>query len=66
MYLLDVAKIQSLRRAKGESQKEASSKIGISESLLAMVETGRKTLSADDLKRVADYLEVTTDSLYKQ
>lgn len=59
IYLLE------LREANGLTQKEISSKLGISESYYNLIEKGerQKTLRVDLLKQLSSVLNVTLDKL---
>lgn len=56
----------SLRNKKGLTQIEAAKKIGISYSMLAMMEAGHRTGSYTTLKKVADFYEVSIDELFDE
>jgi transcriptional regulator with XRE-family HTH domain len=51
------------RTHKGISQDELSQKLSVSREMLSMIEKDKRTPNIDDLKIIADVLEVTTDYL---
>lgn len=56
-------RIMGIRKNKGLTQLELSSKIGIKRRLLSEYETGRVSISGDMVTRFAIALEVSADSL---
>lgn len=57
-------RIISLRNKKKLTQKEAAKHIGISYSMLAMMESGHRIGSYSTLKKVADFYGVNIDDLF--
>ena len=57
------ARLSSLRKEKGLSQKEAAAGLGVSQALLSHYENGIRECGLDFLCRAADYYNVTTDYL---
>ena len=55
--------LKKIREDKGLSQTELAKKSGLQPSTVSHFETGRRAPSFDNLKRLADTLEVTTDFL---
>ena len=55
--------LKKAREAKGLSQTELAKRSGLQPSAVSHFETGRRAPSFDNLKRLADTLEVTTDFL---
>ncbi len=55
--------LKKAREIKGLSQTELAKRSGLQPSAVSHFETGRRTPSFDNLKRLADTLEVTTDFL---
>lgn len=55
--------ISNLRKKKGLSQKDAASKLGISQSLLSHYEKGIRECGLEFLVRLADFYEVSADYL---
>lgn len=55
--------IQSLREEKGMHQKELAEKINISYSVMNRIESGERPARDEEIKRIADVLEVSTDYL---
>jgi len=56
--------LRNLRKAKGLSQEELASIIGVSKSTIGMYEQGKRIPKADaTLKKIADYFNVSIDSL---
>lgn len=56
-------RLVSLRKEKRISQRELSKETGISSSLIAMYEIGKRTPGSDKIAALADYFDVTTDYL---
>ena len=56
-------KLRELRTAKGLSLKELGKVIGVAESTMSLYETGKRQPDYNNLKRLADYFDVTVDSL---
>lgn len=55
--------IQSIREEKDMSQKELAQKINISYSVMNRIESGERPARDEELKKIADVLEVSTDYL---
>ena len=55
--------LKKAREIKGLSQTELAKRSGLQPSAVSHFETGRRAPSFDNLKRLADTLEVTTDFL---
>ena len=55
--------LKKIREIKGLSQTELARRSGLQPSTVSHFETGRRAPSFDNLKRLADTLEVTTDFL---
>ena len=55
--------LKKIREIKGLSQTELAKRSGLQPSAVSHFETGRRAPSFDNLKRLADILEVTTDFL---
>ena len=55
--------LKKARESKGLSQTELAKRSGLLPSAVSHFETGRRSPSFDNLKRLADTLEVTTDFL---
>ncbi len=55
--------LKKIREIKGLSQTELAKRSGLQPSAVSHFETGRRAPSFDNLKRLADTLEVTTDFL---
>ena len=55
--------ISNLRKKKGLSQKDAASKLGISQSLLSHYEKGIRECGLEFLVKIADFYEASTDYL---
>lgn len=58
------AELKNLREKKGLSQKEAAEKIGISQSMLAMLESGKRSGSDSTKIRVAEFYKKSVSSLF--
>jgi transcriptional regulator with XRE-family HTH domain len=59
------AQIARLREQQGWSQRALARWVGIDQSAVSRIEAGRRRLSADELQRFADALQVTADGLLK-
>lgn len=55
--------LKKTREEKGLSQTDLAEKTGLQPSAVSHFETGRRAPSSDNLRRLADALEVTTDYL---
>jgi transcriptional regulator with XRE-family HTH domain len=59
-------KIRELRMSKGMTQQRLAEKADVSHSLISALESGRrKYVSAPEIDRVAEALELSADSLWK-
>jgi transcriptional regulator with XRE-family HTH domain len=59
-------KIRQVREQKRLTLKELSRKVGVSESLISQIETGKVSPSIDTLLSLADYLEVDLEYLFSE
>lgn len=57
------ARLRSLRNQKKLTQRQLSSKLQISQSTIALYETGNREPDIDTLQKIADFFDVTTDYL---
>ena len=57
-------KLRELRLKKGLSQKEAAKRIGISQSMLAMIESGERRGSDDTKVKIATFYKKSVGSLF--
>lgn len=53
-----------LRKQSGKTQRQVAQDIGISKSMYAMIETGRRTGSYITMKKVARYFGKTIDEIF--
>lgn len=60
------AKVREIRKGKGVTQTHINKKLGKSVGWLNNIEKGRRTISADELKQIADILEVSIDDFFKK
>ncbi|MCX7614819.1 MAG: XRE family transcriptional regulator [Clostridiales bacterium] len=60
---LIMKKLRELRTARGLSLKELGHVIGVAESTMSLYETGKRQPDYKNLKSLADYFDVTIDSL---
>lgn len=58
------ARIRELRKAKGYSQETFARKSGIDRTYIASVEAGKRNISIDNIKKIADALNVTLNDLF--
>jgi transcriptional regulator with XRE-family HTH domain len=56
-------RLNAARRMRGLSQSDLAAKTGLQQVAISFFETGRRSPSLGNLKRLADALEVTTDYL---
>lgn len=56
-------KLKELRKLRGMTQEQLGTLVGASKASISFYETGRQEPSIDMLKRLADALEVTTDTV---
>ena len=66
MRTFNYRKARQLREQKGVSIAEMAPHVNMSESLLGQAEKGARIPNANHLGAIAEYLGVTTDSLYVQ
>lgn len=57
-------RIGELRKAKGYSQESFARKSGIDRTYIASVEAGKRNISIDNIKKIADALNVTLNDLF--
>ena len=57
-------RIRELRKAKGYSQESFARKSGIERTYIASVEAGKRNISIDNIKKIADALNVTLHDLF--
>lgn len=57
-------RIRELRKAKGYSQESIARKSGIDRTYIASVEAGKRNISIDNIKKIADALNVTLHDLF--
>ena len=55
--------LRSLRKAKGLTQRELAGHLGVTQQMVAKWEKGQSTPGPDQLTRMAELLEVSTDTL---
>lgn len=55
--------LSEARKYRGYSQKEIADYLGVSQSFVALVENGQKTINSDQLQSLADLYNTTTDEL---
>jgi transcriptional regulator with XRE-family HTH domain len=55
--------IRKLRKEKGKTSKEFASLTGLSQAFVSLVENDKRNISANSLKKLADYFGVTADYL---
>ena len=58
------ARIRELRKVKGYSQETFARKSGIDRTYIASVEAGKRNISIDNIKKIADALNVTLHDLF--
>jgi transcriptional regulator with XRE-family HTH domain len=56
-------RIQRLREKRGWSQIDLANKVGINNSVMSRIESGKRKIRADELQKIAAVLEVTPDQL---
>lgn len=56
-------KIKELREKKGLTQKELAEEIGVAQSTVAMIESGKNKGSIETLSKIANYFNVSIDYL---
>lgn len=56
-------KIKELREKKGLTQKELAEEIGVAQSTIAMIESGKNKGSIETLAKIANYFNVSIDYL---
>ena len=57
-------RIRELRKAKGYSQESFARKSGIDRTYIASLEAGKRNISIDNIKKIADALNVTLHDLF--
>lgn len=66
MFLLNLGKkMKKLRLGKQLSQEKFALKIGMDRTYYASVENGKRNISINNLKKIADGLGVTLEELFK-
>ena len=55
--------LRTLRKAKGLTQRELAGHLGVTQQMVAKWEKGQSTPGPDQLTRMAELLEVSTDTL---
>lgn len=65
MMVMDMfgVRLRCLRKKRGYSQRKLGNDLGLSESLIGMLETGDREPRSETLSQIADYFGVTTDYL---
>ena len=58
-------RIQELRKSKGYSQEKFALKIEMDRTYYASVEAGRRNISINNIKKIADGLEISLSELFK-
>lgn len=58
-------KIQEVREILGVTQKELADAMGISQSVLSLIESGQATVSLEHLIKIASFLRVGIETLYE-
>ncbi|HCR44673.1 MAG TPA: XRE family transcriptional regulator [Ruminococcaceae bacterium] len=58
-------RIKSMRRKKGLSQEKFALLINMDRTYYASVESGKRNVSIDNIKKIADGLEVSVGELFK-
>ena len=58
-------RIKELRKAKGYSQESFARKSGIDRTYIASVEAGKRNISIDNIKKIADGLGVSLSDLFE-
>lgn len=56
-------KLKELRTAQNLNQKELAEKLGYSQNTISQWESGKRSMDADTLARIADFFGVTTDAV---
>ena len=59
------SRIKTLRQEKGLSQEKLALKIGMDRTYYASVEKGRRNIALQNIKKIADGLEVSLSDLFK-
>ena len=57
--------IRDVRKAKGITQQELGEKTGIDQASISRMERGQKTIKLNDLKVIAEALEVSLEELVR-
>jgi transcriptional regulator with XRE-family HTH domain len=58
-------RIRQIRKTKGLSQEKFALLINMDRTYYASVESGKRNISIDNIKKIADGLEVTLEELFK-
>ena len=58
-------RIKALRQEKGLSQEKLALKIGMDRTYYASVEKGKRNIALQNIKKIADGLEITLADLFK-
>ncbi|MFD2704177.1 helix-turn-helix domain-containing protein [Salibacterium lacus] len=56
-------RIRQLREVKGLTQKQFADKVDINQSVMNRIENGRRPVSDEEITKIANFLEVTSDYL---
>ncbi len=59
-------KIKELRKEKGLTQNDFANKFNLTQNTVTNIETGKRTLSCEELLSIANYFKVSTDYLIKE
>lgn len=59
-----MSRLAELRKKKGLTQKELANKLKISESAIAMYETGRRIPSLNKAKMIAEFFDVNIEDIF--
>lgn len=62
--MIDTQKLKCLRISRGETQKEVARALNISATTYSRYERGLISIPSDTLKHLAEYFEISIDSLY--
>lgn len=57
-------RITEIRKERGITQEDLADKLGINRSVLNRIEKGTRPVRDEELVRIADYFDVTTDYLF--
>lgn len=64
MTVVPNTRLISLRQQRGESQAQAAKEIGISQSMLAMLEAGYRRGGDNTKVKIANYFNTTVDDIF--